>query len=596
MKRIWSPITAILVFLTAAVPILASTVTGALYEAQITATNVSYDAQRVSVPFTLSTQSLIAGNYVNSSLTNVAIQDASGNDIAFMPAQGAGDKWMMFIQQIGQTSALNYKLYTGGPAMNGKLRYFPGDAGMTVADSASLELGDTFEIQLDGYIDATNGVGKNLLFKDGAIRLYISALNTITLAIDDAGAVTSIFRPDGAGSVTDLPSYTGSANHWENVDDSVRDNATTTVWDATNGAETDLYQIPDLPVGSSGITSVVIHAWFSVNHSSMAAGHNPKIALKSGAYFNYTIGTGSGDYLNNLWAERTWTHTVDPNTGLAWTESAVNALEIGCNLQSAGIGAGYAEYCTQVYAEVTYLGDVTISSPITSAEHAIKVKSDGSTVNLYIDGVQSGSYTISGPVIDNSNDWIFGSNYSMPYIETVRVDVGGASAGEWEWENNTTFTDISGHGNDATPSFRTTTTDPDVSASIKDFNPASNAVFIPGDGSGTDIVGSGDIPPQPAGWYVDLHPETFPGGTAISDFFDGINIPSALFWLLLTYLGGAIIVMMTHKWSRKLLPAAMAGVIWNVFFAVSIGTGLWGLVPIGVISVGEMANRKKASL
>ncbi|PKH47768.1 hypothetical protein CVH13_00245, partial [Dehalococcoides mccartyi] len=126
--------------------IMASTITDAIYMADIRATNASYTAQQVSVPFIWSSQSLLDGYYIDPDFSNLALRDSGGVDIAFMPGYGS-NPWMMWVEQISQNSAINYNLYTGGEtAMGGKLAYFPGTAGMSVVDSASLELGSDFEI------------------------------------------------------------------------------------------------------------------------------------------------------------------------------------------------------------------------------------------------------------------------------------------------------------------------------------------------------------------------------------------------------------------------------------------------------------------
>ncbi len=103
----------------------ASTISGALYAGNILVSNASFASANNAVPFTLSTQSLIDSYLIDSDCNNTAITDGEGNDIAYMPAQGAGDDWIIYVDDIQQNANNAYKLYTGGDDMNGKIRWFP---------------------------------------------------------------------------------------------------------------------------------------------------------------------------------------------------------------------------------------------------------------------------------------------------------------------------------------------------------------------------------------------------------------------------------------------------------------------------------------
>jgi hypothetical protein len=174
--------------------------------------------------------------------------------------------------------------------------------------------------------------------------------------------------------------------------------------------------------------------------------------------------------------------------------------------------------------------------------------------------------------------------------------VGGVLRGSWEWQYAATFTDLSGNSNDATPSFRTTTTDADVSVSVISYTACNQSAFITGeDDEAVEIVTDDDIGEMPDGWYGDLHHENLPGGQAISDFLENMDFPPAFFWYSLVYLGAAIVTMVSLGLTSELLPCAAAGLIWQIFFCAIIGTAWWVLVPEGIIIIGEMVNRKLAS-
>ncbi|WP_149867358.1 hypothetical protein [Dehalococcoides mccartyi] len=59
---------------------------------------------------------------------------------------------------------------------------------MTADDDASLELGNNFIIEQEGYINTDASSDKNLVYKEGAFRSYVSGDNEITSSIYGLGA------------------------------------------------------------------------------------------------------------------------------------------------------------------------------------------------------------------------------------------------------------------------------------------------------------------------------------------------------------------------------------------------------------------------
>lgn len=84
-------------------------------------------------------------------------------------------------------------------------------------------------------------------------------------------------------------------------------------------------------------------------------------------------------------------------------------------------------------------------------------------------------YSTIETIADTSDNWTFCENAVMPYMESANISVGGNLAGSWAWEYNDTFTDLSGNGNTATPTFRTTTSNADVTAALSSFQPVSES-------------------------------------------------------------------------------------------------------------------------
>lgn len=88
-------------------------------------------------------------------------------------------------------------------------------------------------------------------------------------------------------------------------------------------------------------------------------------------------------------------------------------------------------------------------------------------------------YTRIFPVTDNANGWTFFQNNVMPYMEYQKIYVGGNLRQHIVWQYNATapyaFTDQSGNGNYAVPTFATTNSNAYVSAALSSFAPVTQA-------------------------------------------------------------------------------------------------------------------------
>jgi len=92
---------------------------------------------------------------------------------------------------------------------------------------------------------------------------------------------------------------------------------------------------------------------------------------------------------------------------------------------------------------------------------------------IYVDSVLK-DRTLGASVPDNANDWAFVENGSMMYMEYTDIDIGGVPTASWDWEYGLTFID-SISGIVATPTFRTASSDADVSANLTSFQAVAEA-------------------------------------------------------------------------------------------------------------------------
>ena len=157
-------------------------------------------------------QSSITGSAVSEAFwVRARVTDAS---FTLFPQQALGTQawyengqWWNWGKSQNINQELLYNLSVGGPDLVTNHQIFPGARGITSSDSASIELGDTYTIHFEGAINFTaaiTGTDVCIVCKDGAINLWLSGLDELTLDVTGAGA-TSISLdgiPDAVGLAT----------------------------------------------------------------------------------------------------------------------------------------------------------------------------------------------------------------------------------------------------------------------------------------------------------------------------------------------------------------------------------------------------------
>jgi hypothetical protein len=131
--------------------------------------------------------------------------------------------------------------------------------------------------------------------------------------------------PGGAGNTTQL-AVTGAASNYLAVNEAAEDGDTSYVATSTTG-QYDTYATGDLsstPLSIKGTMEVV------VARKDDAGTHTAAAVLRSGTTDN--VATAGG--LTTTFTALTNIRETDPNTGVAWTASGVNAAEIGVKMVS----------------------------------------------------------------------------------------------------------------------------------------------------------------------------------------------------------------------------------------------------------------------
>lgn len=219
---------------------------------------------------------------------------------------------------------------------------------------------------------------------------------------------------------------------------------------------------------------------------------------------------------------------------------------------------------------------------------------------IWIDSILSGlapPETVPG----NANDWYIVENDSMPYMESYKHTVGGNLVSHIEWEyDDTTFTDLSGNSNDAYPSFRTASSDGDVSANMTSFLPIEEAKapsyalgetvdFI--DPNTTNVTGSWDVTPTTGG---------FPLAGVIAAVADATGTPPQLPLLIIAcvvILGLSLSVsamMRKHGSGTIFVKVLVVAAVMGVFTAMgNFGIEFWMILVFLTFGIAMAMSSKQ---
>lgn len=545
LQRVIIPLVLCLVLiLSVAGVVLASDVTNAIFSGTIRATNNSTAAEYVSANISINTQTLIDSGLVNAAVNNTAVRIAAA-DTAFMPGDN-NSPWIVWFNNIPENSSLDAILYT--EATGGKTRIFTTNNGMTTSDNSSLELSDNGSIEIGGYINTDNGSEKYIVHKGGALSVFVSP--TVS------GNIT-VYAGTANSTTWDSPI---SVSGWTNSANISDDDTGTTASKSTTFGTWSTYITAQLPPTWTD----VVRVWVSEQHPTI---NSWEIDL----------------YYDGAW-QNVWSDDIP--TG-AWQNAAVGSFNEVTqarvrfyNNNGSSTLTGYIHEFDINHA----IGETIVTATgVASGDHSVNVTAEnyGSSANLslYIDDVLQDTTSLSSNITDNSNNWLSSLNGSMPYVEYQKISVNGTLQQHIEWEYNTTLTDLSGNSHNATPALRTTSSDPDVSAVLLDFEPIREATA-----SDNLTQEWGEMittaPAMPATTYTEEARPGFFFEPVVYAFWSVSGLPASLFWYNFAFIFIIGVSVLIHYFFAKnklqaLLFKVIATSVVMIFFALP-GLNIYG--------------------
>ncbi len=176
-------------------------------------------------------------------------------------------------------------------------------------------------------------------FQGGQTSGNASVTNTPGTIKLVGGVQTTIIRPNGPGNYSQWSQNPATGQNWDKVDEVVNNQG-----DYVLGGGKDLYNLQDPALSNVTITGVNIYA--DAFGSDDCGGCSSLISFGiydgSGEWFSTGV-ENSGSPLGNFGS------LTNPRTGLAWTLSQINSLQIGL------LSSGSSAILYQIYAEVSYI-------------------------------------------------------------------------------------------------------------------------------------------------------------------------------------------------------------------------------------------------
>lgn len=524
---------------------IASDVSDALYSATIRISNNGTAATNVFTTCNISTQNLIDGGYINQSCNNTALRTNAGADTAYMMGVTSDNRTCIYIPSIGQNQNLDYTLYMGGTTnMSGDLRYFPAAGGMTAADNTSLELGDNFTVEQAGWVDTSYSANKSLIEKGNAFRVYI---------LDESIAV--------AAGPSDNESYIAGDNNNIAVY-GVNWQAQTFTTPSENISLTDI-EIYAERTGSPGTVTASIRA----TSSSLPSGAD----LTSGTVDGNTFDTSPawetidiGDCSLNATTEYALVIRAtggDASNYIYWRQDSSGAYADGQSAESTDSGGTWAANTGRdMLFVVNFLDDNLAATGVSSGDIVVRASANTTHYTLHIDGVLEDSAALTAGVSDTSENWTYYRNMGG-YWHYTRIWVDGVLRQDIIWENSTTFADQSGNSHNATPTFRVTSSDADVSAEMLTFTPIS-----PSEAEDWTLTEAGTMVTNttataPTGMWGELSLTSLPGAGIPNAVLDDQGLPRALFWFPAAFLVIVLVGLLIGKFSLLAQMIVMTALI-----------------------------------
>jgi len=544
-KRLLLSLTLALLLL--ATPLVALADTWSYYVEFTVSDNISTDHTAFPVLTGISAQNLIDAGYLDSSGNITNIKEGS-YEREYGVATG---NITLFIPSLLADQSRTYRFYTNYlPSVAHKI-IVGYDGYITTSDNASLELGDNFTVELDGWIDTISA--ESILQIENCDDVWTEA-NSVTVSANTTDKLegtasvqldTPSFSADNLlmayknFASVDLSQFT-SVRFWMKCSVAGYAGVVKLLLDDTDGCDSPLETL-SIPVLTTTWTE------YTIDLSNPSALTDVKsVGLYKTTEFNVKVLK-----VDNIRVLPTFSYLVNkPDSFQIYSGSGnITAYSYGTSVTATGVSSG---------------------------EHVVLVSSNVTNLAIFIDSVQE-DVTTAVSVPDTANNWTFMQSNSMPYASSISISVNSTQQLLYEpisMISGTTLPDRAGTPQNGTITWGTNPAGVEVTIGSIMSDEATTA-------STTGISGIShkfEEAAEPSGWFVT---GTF-GGTltpelkeAFANAASDIGMPEQSLWLFIWFGVSVAIGLSVLLFTGSILIALMTVIV-----------GLWAGTNANVIDFG----------
>jgi len=205
--------------LTVALAFLSAVAVFAGYYTTITVTSTTTAYENLALNLTMNITSLVDAGYITSTGLDTRITDTR---YYILPHMLAEDRVLWVGDVPGNTNS-QFLMFTQQEALDSFATITGYGGYVTIPDDAALEPGDVYAFGIMGYVNTDAGADKNIIRKDDAERLYVSAAETLTFAVTGGNSLVATNVTSGFMTIM---VYCDSYEMWMEIDDVEKDRDT----------------------------------------------------------------------------------------------------------------------------------------------------------------------------------------------------------------------------------------------------------------------------------------------------------------------------------------------------------------------------------
>ena len=294
-------------------------------------------------------------------------------------------------------------------------------------------------------------------------------------------------------------------------------------------------------------------------------------SISANSSINYTLYSSNVTSVTPSYFPNTTGMTVVDNTEMELSVYKFE-IEMDCYFDTSASSVGSdiiikeltgTDYC-RMYVSAAGVCTALIYNGFTSYDFTFNMSSGNHKVEwiraatgsgnhtVYVDDIYAGSVAIGASGLsDTGTNWAFMESPAVIAMRYLDWNVNDVQVGYWNWEYGTTFTDQSGNDNTATPTFRTSSSDADVSASLISFFPITEAKSTTsGTGDWPELIE--DAPEEPETAYDE---EERPGiffEPIVYTLANASGVPESFFFYIFSFL---LIIIPVGMLSYRIHPS-----------------------------------------